>query len=108
MIFIDDVNLNELHEQNKLHIILVDHHYLRSKLNEIVVEIIDHHQMKKDAIYLQKYFRRFSLSFSLDFSSSLSAIRIELVGSCCTLIAEKIFSSNFSMTEEMAYLLMGK
>ena len=55
MIFITDVDLNELHEQNKLHLILVDHHYLRSKLNEIVVEIIDHHQMKTDSIYLQKY-----------------------------------------------------
>jgi inorganic pyrophosphatase/exopolyphosphatase len=54
MIFIDDINLNELYNQNKLEIILVDHHYLRSKLNEIVIEIIDHHQIKTDSIVLQK------------------------------------------------------
>jgi inorganic pyrophosphatase/exopolyphosphatase len=55
VIFIDDMNLNELSNQNKLEIILVDHHYLRSKFNKIVVEIIDHHQIKKDSIILQKY-----------------------------------------------------
>ncbi len=55
MIFIDDINLNELYNQNKLEIILVDHHYLHSKLNEIVIEIIDHHhQIKTDSIVLQK------------------------------------------------------
>lgn len=40
--------------------------------------------------------------------SSSSAIRIEHVGSCCTLIAEKILSTDFQLTEEMAYLLSGK
>jgi len=55
VIFIDDSNLNELYNQKKLEIILVDHHYLRSKLNEVVVEIIDHHPIKKDSIILQKY-----------------------------------------------------
>jgi inorganic pyrophosphatase/exopolyphosphatase len=49
------MNLNELSNQNQLEIILVDHHYLRSKFNKIVVEIIDHHQIKKDSIILQKY-----------------------------------------------------
>ena len=36
------------------------------------------------------------------------AIKIEPVGSCCTLIAEKLLSSNFEMTNEIAYLLTGK
>jgi len=39
---------------------------------------------------------------------SSSAIKIEPVGSCCTLIAEKLLSSNFQMTDEIACLLIGK
>jgi len=58
VIFINDINLNELYNQEKLEIILVDHHYLRSKLNKIVVEIIDHHQIKKDSIILQEYIKK--------------------------------------------------
>ncbi|CAF3998924.1 unnamed protein product [Rotaria sp. Silwood2] len=94
MIFIDDINLNDLHDKNKLDIILVDHHCLSSKFNEIVTEIIDHHLVKKDSIMLK----------------DSSKIKIELVGSCCTLIAEKILTSkaNFQMTDEIAYLLTGK
>ena len=109
MIFITDLNLDELHALNKLHIILVDHHYLHSKFNDLVVEIIDHHQIKQGAISLQEYVQRqvVLLQRIVCFCSS-SAIRIEPVGSCCTLIAEKIFSSNFQMTEEIAYFLMGK
>ncbi|CAF3570403.1 unnamed protein product [Rotaria sordida] len=91
VIFIDDINLNELYDKKKLEIILVDHHYLRSQLNKVVIEIIDHHQIKEDSIILQ----------------NSSAIKIELVGSCCTLIAEKLLTSNFQMTEEIAYLLTG-
>ena len=55
MIFIDDVNLDELSEQQKLELILVDHHSLRSKLNDKVVEIIDHHQVKENSIALKEY-----------------------------------------------------
>jgi len=55
VIFINDINLNELYNQQKLEIVLVDHHYLHSKLNECVIEIIDHHQIKKDSILLQEY-----------------------------------------------------
>ncbi len=69
VIFIDDINLNELFEEKKLEIILVDHNYLRSKLNQVVIEIIDHHQIKKDSIVLQKYlkgtFRKILISFCL-------------------------------------------
>ncbi|CAF1013226.1 unnamed protein product [Rotaria sordida] len=64
VIFIDDINLNELYDKKKLEIILVDHHYLRSQLNKVVIEIIDHHQIKEDSIILQ----------------NSSAIKIELVG----------------------------
>lgn len=89
--FLNDIDLNQLSNQNKLEIILVDHHYLRSKFNKNVIEIIDHHQIKKNAIVLH----------------DSSAIRIEPVGSCCTLVAEKILSTGFKLTEEMAYLLSG-
>lgn len=54
VIFIHDIDLNKLYDQNKLEIILVDHHYLRSTLNEVVIEIIDHHQIKRDSIVLQE------------------------------------------------------
>lgn len=42
---------------------------------------------------------------------SSSAIQIENVGSCATLVAEKLLNaskSTFQMTEEIAYLLTGK
>ncbi|CAM4763624.1 unnamed protein product [Rotaria magnacalcarata] len=91
VICIDDINLNEIHNQRKLDIILVDHNYLNSNLNENVIEIIDHHPLKNGSIMLQ----------------DPSKIKIEYVGSCCTLIAEKLFSLNFKMTEEIAYLLTG-
>jgi hypothetical protein len=55
MIFIDDINLKELNDQNKLQIILVDHYSLRSKLDEKVIEIIDHHHVEKDSIKLKEY-----------------------------------------------------
>lgn len=54
MIFLGDINLNELYCQKKLDIILVDHHSLNSKFNELVIEIIDHHQIKKDSIKLKE------------------------------------------------------
>lgn len=48
-----------------------------------------------------------SLFLSFILFISTSAIKIEPVGSCCTLIAEKLLSSNFKMTDEIAYLLTG-
>jgi len=44
------------------------------------------------------------------FFYSSSKIKIEKVGSCSTLIAEKILLSNskFKLTNEIAYLLTGK
>jgi inorganic pyrophosphatase/exopolyphosphatase len=57
MIFINDINLNDLYDKQKLEIILVDHHSLNSKLNEIVVEIIDHHKSNEDTILLKEYHR---------------------------------------------------
>ncbi len=55
MIFLDDIDLNELYNQEKLEIILVDHHSLNSKFNNIIIEIIDHHKIEKDSIKLQEY-----------------------------------------------------
>lgn len=54
MIFIDDINLNELYYHNKLDIILVDHHSLTSKLNDLVTEIIDHHQTRRESIKIDE------------------------------------------------------
>ena len=55
MIFIDDINLNALHDQQKLEIVLVDHHRLRSKFDYNVVEIIDHHYAEKNSLLLKEY-----------------------------------------------------
>lgn len=55
MIFIDNIDLNDLYEQDKLQITLVDHHYLNSKLNKVVIEIIDHHKARKDSISSHEY-----------------------------------------------------
>lgn len=54
MIFINDINLNELYSQNKLDIILVDQHSLPSKFNDRVIEIIDHHQTRRDSIKIDE------------------------------------------------------
>ncbi|CAF3737109.1 unnamed protein product [Rotaria magnacalcarata] len=93
MIFIDSINLSDLYEQEKLEIVLVDHHSLRSKLNQVVTEIIDHHSIETDSTIL----------------NDSSKVKIEHVGSCCTLIAEKIFAcnANFHVTDDIAYLLTG-
>lgn len=55
MIFFNDIDLNELYNQHKLEIILVDHNFLSSKFNELVIEIIDHHQIKDNSIKLKEY-----------------------------------------------------
>jgi inorganic pyrophosphatase/exopolyphosphatase len=55
MIFIDDLNLNELYDEKKLEIILVDHYTTRSKFDENVIEIIDHHHVEPDLIKLKEY-----------------------------------------------------
>lgn len=63
MVFIDDINLNQLYNQKKLEIILVDHHHLDSELNKAVIEIIDHHSIKKDSIILQEYLEKNIIHF---------------------------------------------
>ena len=54
MIFVNDINLHGLYCERKLDVILVDHHSLKSKLNDLVIEIIDHHQMNKESIKLKE------------------------------------------------------
>lgn len=55
LIFVDDIDLQNLYEQQKLEIVLVDHNCLRSKeLNSVVTEIIDHHQANYDSIPLKE------------------------------------------------------
>lgn len=55
LIFIDDIDLNEWYEKQKLEIILVDHHLIHpKKFNEIVVEILDHRTFRADGISLKE------------------------------------------------------
>lgn len=74
LIFRDEIDLLALHREGLLSLILVDHHVLPSRdaaLEDAVVEVIDHRPMEQA--------RGSQCSFTL-----------ELVGSCATLVTEKI------------------
>lgn len=88
--------LDQLKSSGSLHLILVDHNKLatsQEKLGDIVEEIVDHH--KDEGLYNVPTNKR----------------TIEMVGSCCTLVAEKIFSDSTwaqsVLTPVVAELLLG-
>ncbi|XP_031556735.1 exopolyphosphatase PRUNE1-like [Actinia tenebrosa] len=92
LVFVDEIDLLGLKEQGKLAVTLVDHHVLsqgQAELNDNLVEIIDH---RKDQTP----------------SSSSYTKTIELVGSCSTLVAEKILQNNRQGLEysQVSYLLL--
>eukprot|EP01091_Cochliopodium_minus_P015074 TRINITY_DN5269_c0_g1_i1.p1 TRINITY_DN5269_c0_g1~~TRINITY_DN5269_c0_g1_i1.p1 ORF type:complete len:383 (-),score=106.02 TRINITY_DN5269_c0_g1_i1:256-1404(-) len=79
LIFIDEFDTKKYLDEKKLCFVLVDHNRLASSQGEFsdhVVEILDHH------VDENKY------------SSTLKKKKIELVGSCATLVAEEILSQN--------------
>lgn len=87
LIFRDDHNLKNLMTQCKTKVVLVDHHTLANDdeyLTEAVNEIIDHRPLNKT-----------QWSFKEDTRST-----IEIVGSCTTLVAQRIKDLSSLITEE--------
>ncbi|XP_025083199.1 uncharacterized protein LOC112557508 isoform X2 [Pomacea canaliculata] len=93
LIFLDDIDLLKVKDLTDLKVTLVDHHVLPlwlSALEENVVQIIDHRPQDG------------SLPDRCQEST------LELVGSCCTLVAEALLSDEtFPMDETVASLLYG-
>ncbi len=91
LLFIDEINLKEMHKSGKLKVTLIDHNKLSGSqeyLASSVSEIIDHH--KDEEMYPE------------------AEKTIEPVGSCATLVAEKIKSSGKAVADEnTATLLAG-
>lgn len=82
--FLDDVNLVELKEQNRLLMTLVDHNVVAGCLDcvrDSVVQVIDHHKLEAS------------------FCSSVDKT-IEMVGSCATLVGEKILQQRRELLDE--------
>ncbi|KAK9514456.1 hypothetical protein VZT92_027921 [Zoarces viviparus] len=74
LLFRDQLDLRELHQDGRLRLTLVDHNVLPSSdrdLEGAVVEVIDHHLLERD-------------------SSSSCPVTVETVGSCATLVTERI------------------
>ncbi|XP_078666349.1 uncharacterized protein LOC144908534 isoform X2 [Branchiostoma floridae x Branchiostoma belcheri] len=91
--FRDDINLPALHNQGKLALTLVDHNVIRAPdeqdLESAVVEVIDHHKDERE-------------------ESEGCEKTVETVGSCTTLVAEKILEKDATvMDKQLATLLMG-
>ena len=89
LIFTDEINMEEISKSVKLSIILVDHNRISARYSsyaERVIEVIDHH--KDEGVY----------------SSGMTTI--EPVGSCATLVSEKIFENSISLIDEKTAQLM--
>ncbi|XP_073239283.1 exopolyphosphatase PRUNE1-like [Porites lutea] len=88
--FIEDIELETLMETKKLKLTLVDHNVLvqaQKYLETAVIEILDHHRdMWPAELKVNK--------------------TIELVGSCCTLVAEKLLAVDI-LDNMMCSLLLG-
>lgn len=88
----DEIDLKKLYSKKLLYLILVDHNVLPSYENEMestVIEIIDHH--------IQEFKERENCQMT-----------IEQVGSCCTLVAERVFKTDEKLMDpQIALLLYG-
>jgi len=87
MVFRDTFDIEALGDSVK--VVLVDHNALADKdvgLNDKVVEVIDHHVKEREG----------------------ENVLIEPVGSCCTLVAEKIFSENRTFDDKTTLNLIYK
>ncbi len=101
LVCIEDVPLQKLFDANCLSIVLSDHNELDhtlSSFSESVVEIIDHHA--DNGMYQWVKPDKRNIAFDKHTSKAL-------VGSTCTLVAEKYFESLVPMCAEVATLLMG-
>ncbi|XP_022253896.1 exopolyphosphatase PRUNE1-like isoform X2 [Limulus polyphemus] len=91
LIFKDEIDLEKLKKDNKLFLILVDHNVLsleQQLLEDSVVRVIDHHKPE-----------------SKDRGERCDTT-IEMVGSCCTLVAEKLFNTNPDIIDKQVAMLL--
>lgn len=95
IIFRSNVDLKKLHTQNKLKMILVDHHTLTSDdmdLSSSVIEVIDHRPKDPEWIWEDKVVK----------------VSMNNVGSCATIIAKILIEMNETcVTPDIAALLLG-
>lgn len=88
--FVEDVDLQNLLETKRLQLVLVDHNILAQRqkhMDVAVTEVLDHHKDQWPA----------------DLKVSK---KIELVGSCCTLVAEKLLTMDV-LDSQITGLLLG-
>ncbi|XP_077562473.1 uncharacterized protein LOC144178467 isoform X4 [Haemaphysalis longicornis] len=84
----DEIDLKKLHSQSKLSLTLVDHNLLPKEdgdLQAAVQEIIDHHRLE---------------------TSHRCDKTVEMVGSCCTLVAEKLLHTKPDLANPQVALLL--
>ncbi|XP_010872021.2 exopolyphosphatase PRUNE1 [Esox lucius] len=92
LVFRDEVDLAGLHKAKRLALTLVDHNVLSSadrELEEAVVEVIDHHHLERTP-------------------SPSCSVTVETVGSCATLVTERIHHKAPEVLDrQVAQLLYG-
>uniref|UniRef100_A0A224YYL0 Exopolyphosphatase n=1 Tax=Rhipicephalus zambeziensis TaxID=60191 RepID=A0A224YYL0_9ACAR len=84
----DEIDLKKLYSQSKLSLTLVDHNLLPKEdadLQPAVQEIIDHHRLE---------------------TSHRCDKTVEMVGSCCTLVADKVLHSKPELLDPQVALLL--
>ncbi|XP_072019934.1 uncharacterized protein [Amphiura filiformis] len=92
LVFRDEANLRTLHEKSQLLLTLVDHNVLVSSdsfLDDDIVEIVDHHSNGRH-----------------DGEDRKLDITLETVGSCCTLVTEKILLDGKEILDETTATLL--
>ncbi|XP_076337622.1 exopolyphosphatase PRUNE1-like isoform X7 [Tachypleus tridentatus] len=91
LIFKDEIDLEKLAKEKKLYLTLVDHNILSADqqcLEEAVVRVIDHHKLEcRDR-------------------GVRCDMTVEMVGSCCTLVAEKMFTMCPSVIDQQVAMLL--
>lgn len=92
LLFRDQLDLRRLHRAGRLRLTLVDHNVLPSSdgdLEGAVVEVIDHHLLEREP-------------------SASCPVAVELVGSCATLVTERIMQKAPEiLDQQLAQLLYG-
>lgn len=90
LLFRDQVDLKALHRDGRLRLTLVDHNVLPSSdsdLEEAVVDVIDHRLLEREP-------------------SASCSVTVEMVGSCTTLVTERIFQKAPALLDQQLAQLL--
>lgn len=101
LVLAEELPLDLLLENNRVALTLVDHNTLGAKYTKFggcVTEILDHHFDNGNYAAVDSAYRQ--IAFDANTGKAL-------VGSTCTLIAEKYFASGVPMGQDIATLLLG-